>query len=69
MATYVLLTKVSSAGIKTIQSNPRRIKEARGPRELESIHNRYRTANARACLPRLRRTNVRQAVARFDDKR
>ncbi|MBA2370586.1 MAG: GYD domain-containing protein [Candidatus Limnocylindria bacterium] len=27
MATYVLLTKVSSAGIKTLQSNPRRIKE------------------------------------------
>jgi len=27
VATYVLLTKVSSAGIKTLQSNPRRIKE------------------------------------------
>lgn len=27
MATYVLLTKVSSAGIKTLQSNPRRIQE------------------------------------------
>lgn len=27
MATYVLLTRVSSAGIKTLQSNPRRIKE------------------------------------------
>ncbi|HEY6959905.1 MAG TPA: GYD domain-containing protein [Candidatus Limnocylindria bacterium] len=27
MATYVLLTKVSAAGVKTIQSNPRRIKE------------------------------------------
>jgi uncharacterized protein with GYD domain len=27
MATYVLLTKVTSAGVKTIQSNPRRIKE------------------------------------------
>ncbi len=27
MATYVLLTKVSSAGIKTLQSNPKRIKE------------------------------------------
>ncbi len=27
MATYVLLTKVSSAGIKTLQANPRRIKE------------------------------------------
>ena len=27
MATYVLLTKVTAAGIKTLQSNPRRIKE------------------------------------------
>ena len=27
MATYVLLTRVTSAGVKTIQSNPRRIKE------------------------------------------
>jgi len=27
MATYVLLTKVISAGIKTLQSNPKRIKE------------------------------------------
>jgi len=27
MATYVLLTKVSAAGIKTLQSNPKRIKE------------------------------------------
>ena len=27
MATYVLLTKVSSAGVKTLQANPRRIKE------------------------------------------
>ena len=27
MATYVLLTKVSAAGIKTLQANPRRIKE------------------------------------------
>lgn len=27
MATYVLLTKVSPAGIKTLQSNPKRIKE------------------------------------------
>ncbi len=34
MATYVLLTKVSSAGIKTLQSNPRRIKEVN--REIEA---------------------------------
>ena len=27
MATYVLLTKVSAAGIKTLQSNPKRITE------------------------------------------
>src|SRR6266508_71575 len=27
MATYVLLTRVTPAGIKTLQSNPRRIKE------------------------------------------
>jgi uncharacterized protein with GYD domain len=27
MATYVLLTKVTPAGVKTIQTNPRRIKE------------------------------------------
>lgn len=27
MATYVLLTKVNAAGVKTLQSNPRRIKE------------------------------------------
>ena len=27
MATYVLLTKVTAAGVKTLQSNPRRIKE------------------------------------------
>lgn len=27
MATYVLLTKVTSAGVKTIQANARRIKE------------------------------------------
>lgn len=27
MATYVLLTRVSAAGIKTLQANPRRIKE------------------------------------------
>ena len=34
MATYVLLTKVTSAGIKTLQSNPRRIKEVN--REIEA---------------------------------
>ena len=27
MATYVLLTKVTAAGVKTLHSNPRRIKE------------------------------------------
>ncbi|HVR88679.1 MAG TPA: GYD domain-containing protein [Candidatus Limnocylindria bacterium] len=27
MPTYVLLTKVSAAGVKTLQANPRRIKE------------------------------------------
>src|SRR5438270_6659094 len=27
MATYVLLTKVTAAGVKTLQSNPRRIKK------------------------------------------
>ncbi len=35
MATYVLLTKVSSAGVKTIQSNPRRIKEVN--KEIEAL--------------------------------
>ncbi len=35
MATYVLLTKVSSAGVKTLQSNPRRIKEVN--REIEAL--------------------------------
>ena len=35
MATYVLLTKVSAAGVKTIQSNPRRIKEVN--KEIESL--------------------------------
>src|SRR5581483_2610189 len=35
MATYVLLTKVSAAGVKTIQSNPRRIKEVN--REIEAL--------------------------------
>jgi len=34
MATYVLLTKVNAAGIKTLQSNPRRIKEVN--REIEA---------------------------------
>ena len=34
MATYVLLTKVTAAGVKTIQSNPRRIKEVN--REIEA---------------------------------
>jgi uncharacterized protein with GYD domain len=33
VATYVLLTKVSAAGIKTLQANPRRIKEVN--REIE----------------------------------
>ena len=35
MATYVLLTKVTSSGVKTIQSNPRRIKEVN--KEIESL--------------------------------
>ena len=35
MATYVLLTKVSAAGIKTIQSSPRRIKEVN--KEIEAL--------------------------------
>jgi len=35
MATYVLLTKVTAAGVKTIQSNPRRIKEVN--REIEAL--------------------------------
>ena len=35
MATYVLLTKVSAAGVKTIQANPRRIKEVN--KEIESL--------------------------------
>jgi uncharacterized protein with GYD domain len=34
MATYVLLTKVTAAGVKTIQANPRRIKEVN--REIEA---------------------------------
>src|SRR5579859_3227009 len=33
MATFVLLTKVTPAGVKTLQSNPRRIKEVN--REIE----------------------------------
>jgi len=35
MATYVLLTKVTSTGVKTIQSNPRRIKEVN--KEIEGL--------------------------------
>ena len=35
MATYVLLTKVTASGVKTIQSNPRRIKEVN--KEIESL--------------------------------
>lgn len=35
MATYVLLTKVSATGVKTIQANPRRIKEVN--KEIESL--------------------------------
>ena len=35
MATYVLLTKVSAAGVKTIQANPRRIKEVN--KEIEAL--------------------------------
>ncbi|HEU5287579.1 MAG TPA: GYD domain-containing protein [Candidatus Limnocylindria bacterium] len=35
MATYVLLTKVTPAGVKTIQSNPRRIKEVN--KEIETL--------------------------------
>ena len=35
MATYVLLTKVTAAGVKTLQANPRRIKEVN--KEIESL--------------------------------
>lgn len=35
MATYVLLTKVTAAGVKTLQSNPRRIKEVN--KEIEGL--------------------------------
>lgn len=35
MATYVLLTKVTASGVKTIQSNPRRIKEVN--KEIEGL--------------------------------
>ncbi len=35
MATYVLLTTVSSAGVKTLQANPRRIKEVN--KEVEAL--------------------------------
>lgn len=34
MATYVLLTKATAAGVKTLQANPRRIKEVN--REIEA---------------------------------
>jgi uncharacterized protein with GYD domain len=35
MATYVLLTKVTAAGVKTLQANPRRIKEVN--KEIEAL--------------------------------
>lgn len=35
MATYVLLTKVTAPGVKTIQANPRRIKEVN--KEIEAL--------------------------------
>src|SRR2546421_10300613 len=35
MATYVLLTKVTAAGVKTLQANPRRIKEVN--KEIEQL--------------------------------
>jgi uncharacterized protein with GYD domain len=35
VATYVLLTKVTAAGVKTLQSNPRRIKEVN--KEIEQL--------------------------------
>jgi uncharacterized protein with GYD domain len=35
VATYVLLTKVTAAGVKTLQANPRRIKEVN--KEIESL--------------------------------
>src|SRR2546428_11716228 len=35
MGTYVLLTKVTATGVKTIQSNPRRIKEVN--KEIEAL--------------------------------
>ena len=35
MATYVLLTRVTPTGVKTIQSNPRRIKEVN--KEIEAL--------------------------------
>ena len=38
MATYVLLTKVTASGVKTIQSNPRRIKEVN--KEIEGLGGR-----------------------------
>jgi len=38
MATYVLLTKVTASGVKTIQANPRRIKEVN--KEIEGLGGR-----------------------------
>jgi len=35
VATYVLLTKVTAAGVKTLQANPRRIKEVN--KEIEAL--------------------------------
>jgi uncharacterized protein with GYD domain len=35
MATYVLLTRVTPSGVKTIQANPRRIKEVN--KEIEAL--------------------------------
>ena len=35
MATYVLLTKVTAAGVKTLQANPRRIREVN--KEVEQL--------------------------------
>ena len=35
MATYVLLTKVTATGVKTLQANPRRIKEVN--KEIETL--------------------------------
>jgi uncharacterized protein with GYD domain len=35
MATFILLTKVTAAGVKTLQANPRRIKEVN--KEIEAL--------------------------------